>query len=126
MLNKNHLNGNKAFTLIGILIVVIFLSLVGAALINLSFNLAVSSDLEIDSIKALYLAEAGISHAIRELKTDVDLDNLGIGEAPVTELGDGFYMVKHNPQLFTITSTGVVNDVRRSVEISYATAGFAE
>ncbi len=95
-------------------------------MINLTFNLSVSAELEIDSIKALYLAEAGISHAIKELKTDIDLDSSGIGETPVIELGDGVYVVKHNPQLFTINSTGIVNGIRRSVEISYATTGIVE
>jgi hypothetical protein len=103
-----------------------FLSLVGAALISFTFNLLTSTNLEIDSVKALYLAEAGISYGIKELKQDNDFDKDGLGNIPRTKLGDGYFIVKHNPVLFTLTSEGVVNEVRRLVEINYSNTGVVE
>ncbi len=125
-MRTKNLQSGKAFALIGILVILIFLSLIGAALINFVFNLSNSSNLEIDSTKALYLAEAGINYAIKELKTDIDLDNAGFGNAPMTKLGDGFFMVKHNPELFTLTATGIANRVRRSIEVNYSSMGIVE
>jgi len=121
----NRLNG-KAFALISVLMLLAFLSLVGATLVNFTFNLLTSTSAEIDSVKAIYLAEAGIARGIKELKEGGDIDQDGLGNISQKKLGDGYFTVKHNPEIFTLTSTGVVNSVKRSVQINYSSTGAVE
>jgi len=125
MLRINRLNG-KAFALISVLLLLAFLSLVGAALVNFTFNLLTLTNAETDSVKAIYLAEAGIASGIKELKEGKDTDQDGLGNIPARKLGDGYFIVKHNPEIFTLSATGVVNKIKRSVEINYSTTGAVE
>jgi len=101
------------------LIVLIFLTIFGGALMLMVFSRFTSVYLEYDRLKALYLAEAGISKSLWELKRGVDLDRDGLGNIPKTRLGEGYYWVNHNPQTLTIISTGEANDVERTVRIVY-------
>ena len=102
------------------LIVLIFLTIFGGALMLMVFSRFTSTYLEYDRLKALYLAEAGISKSLWELKKGTDSNRDGLGNIPKTRLGEGYYWVTHNSQALTITSTGEANDVKRTVKIVYA------
>lgn len=73
-----------------------------------------------DRLKALYLAEAGISKAIWELRYDLDPEGNGPGNIGKTGLGDGELWARHDFTASTITSTGEFNRSRRTVQIKYA------
>lgn len=101
------------------LIVLLFLTTFGSALILMVFSRFTSSYLEYDRLKALYLAEAGISKSLWELKKGLDSDRDGLGNIPKTRLGEGHFWVLHDPRSLTIVSTGEANDVERTVRIVY-------
>ncbi|MFH1655639.1 MAG: hypothetical protein ABH954_03405 [Candidatus Omnitrophota bacterium] len=83
------------------------------------FSRFTSTYVEYDRLKALYLAEAGISKSLWELKQGIDLNQDGLGNIPRTRLGEGYYQVVHDLSALTIMSTGVSNDIKRVVRIQY-------
>ncbi len=74
---------------------------------------------EMDRAKALYIAEAGISYSIWELKMKQDKENNGIGNVDHYDFGGGYFKVKHDPQTKEIMCSGIYNDVERKVVIVY-------
>jgi hypothetical protein len=90
------------------------------ALIAFLFSRTAYSQMQLDRLKALYLAEAGISKALWELKFDIDPDGDGQGNIPKMKLGDGKFWTRHDFQTSTLTSTGEVNKARRIVQIKYS------
>lgn len=110
----------KAAVLITTIIILAFLAVLGMSLIAFLFSRTAYSQTQLDRLKALYLAEAGISKAIWELRFDIDPDGDGQGNIPKTKLGDGFFWARHNFQTSTLTSTGEVNKARRTVQIKYS------
>lgn len=117
---KSRLIGEKAAMLITTIIILFFLSVLGMSLITFLYSRLVYSQIQLDRLKSLYLAEAGVSKAIWELRLDRDPDGDGAGNIPQTRLGDGLFWVRHNFQTSTITSTAEVNKVRRTVQIKYS------
>lgn len=99
------------------IIILTSLALFGMSLVSLTFSRISSVDLEIDKVKALYLAEAGIAKSLNELKKGADPDADGIGIIPLTKFSDGEFEVVYNSALFTFTSTGCVNQTKRSVQL---------
>jgi Tfp pilus assembly protein PilX len=116
MKGKNQSSGSTLFIAI---VVLVFLSVLGMSLIAFLFSRISYTELEADRLKALYLAEAGISMAIWELRYDLDVNGNGLGNIAVTTFGDGKFWARHNFQTSTITATGVVNGSRRTVQIKY-------
>jgi len=110
----------KGAVLITVIIILVFLTTLGMSLVAFLFSRAVYSQVQLDRLKALYLAEAGLSKAIWELRYDVDPDGDGQGNIPRTKLSDGRFWTRHNFQTSTLTSTGEVNKVRRIVQIKYS------
>ena len=111
---------NKSAILITSIIILSFLSILGMSLIASLRSRAVYSQLQLDRLQALYLAEAGIFKSIWELKTDTDSDGNGTGNISPTKLGRGSFWAKHNFQTSTITAIGEVNKVRRGIQIKYS------
>ncbi|MEA3328657.1 MAG: hypothetical protein U9Q08_02870 [Candidatus Omnitrophota bacterium] len=101
------------------LIVLLFLTVFGGSLMLMVFSRFTDTYVEYDRLKALYLAEAGISKSLWELKKGVDFNRDGLGNIPKTCLGEGSYRVIHNPEVLTIISTGEANDIERTVRIVY-------
>jgi len=116
---RNQSNGN-GFVLITTIIILAFLSVLGMSLIAFLFSRIAYTHVMLDRLKALYLAEAGISKAIWELRLDVDPDGDGPGNIPRIELGDGYVWANHNFQTSTITATGEVNQAKRTIQIKYS------
>ncbi len=80
-----------------------------------------------DRLKALYLAEAGLSQAIWELKTNYDdpESERAPGNIPWRDVSDGplvygRYKTTHDFQTSTITSTAEVDKLQRTIQIKYA------
>ncbi len=89
------------------------------SLLGLLFSRMTLSLLNIDRLKAFYLAEAGIAKSINELKKDTDDDRNGVGNIKPSKLGDGVFFASHNFQTSTITAVGEVNHVKRTIQIKY-------
>ena len=111
---------NSGFILISMVIMFAFLGVLGTTLIEYLTYRQENLGLEIDRLQAFYLAEAAISHAIYELKSDSDEDNNGLGNVEARYLGGGTYSAEHNFQVLTITGTGEYNDIERKVQIKYS------
>lgn len=114
----NSKNSSGAI-LFGVLIVVLTISLIGASLVALLSSLALSSQYEINQAKALYLAEAGINHAIHLLQSQAIIVTQEENFISPTQLGDGTYEVKLDFSQSLITSTGKVGGVRRRIQLKY-------
>jgi len=78
------------------------------------------SQVQLDRLKAIYLAEAGLAKSIWELRYDIDTDGNGVGNILRTKLGSGEFWSRHNFQASTITATGEVNRSRRTLQIKYS------
>lgn len=106
--------------LITAIIILAFLAVLGASLVALVFSRLSYSRLQLDRLKALYLAEAGLAKAIWELRYDFDEGADGPGNIANTRLGGGMFRVRHDFQTATLTSTGEVERSRRTVQIKYS------
>ena len=120
MIIQKYIKDQKGTVLFLTLMVLIFLSIFGGALMAMVFSRWTTVSMEYDRLRALYLAEAGISKSLWELKKGIDYDNDGLGSIPKTRLDIGYYWVTHNSNTLTITATGDVNDIKRTVKIKYA------
>lgn len=116
----------RGAVLITTVIILVFLSVLGMSLIAFLFSRFSYSQVQLDRLKALYVAEAGLAQALWELKNDYDPDGTG-PKSPgntieyVTISGYGEYKTSHNFQTSTITATGKVNEIRRTIQVKYAT-----
>jgi len=118
---KNQANGNRrGSALITTIIILSFLAVLGLSLVAFLFSRFSYITMQIDRMKALYLAEAGISKSICELKTGVDTDGDGLGNIPKTGLAGGTYKAKHDFQTATIEAVGSFNEIERTVQIRYS------
>lgn len=104
-------------TLLLAIIIISSLSLVGFSLVNLTLSRITRVDLEINKVKALYLAEAGIAKSLYEVKKGIDPHGDGIGVIPLTKFSDGEFRVIYNAALFTFTAIGKINITERSVQL---------
>ncbi len=119
---RNPVSGeasNKGVVLLLTLIVSVSLAIFGAALSTLVSAGMRRSALGLERSQALYLAEAGISKSIWELKRGIDEDEDGLGNIPRIPFGAGTYQATHNPSCLSIEGVGEVNGVKRTVRIVY-------
>jgi Tfp pilus assembly protein PilX len=122
---------DRGAILLIVLIIVLTISLLGATLMALFFNVLTLSQIEMDRTKALYLAEAGIAKAISFLKNKAastkdskPQQNFNSGAQPgrviaVTKLGEGYYEVYNDFSQSTIISVGTSNGVKRTIQMRY-------
>ena len=115
-LDKAHTRG---VALIATLIVLFFVTLLAASLIGYVYSRLSDITLEVDSYKAMCLAEAGMSLALNEMSTGIDEDGNGIGNINATSLGEGVYRVYNNVPGQSLTSIGIVHGMRKVVFIKY-------
>lgn len=114
-----------------VLIIVLTISLLGATLMALFFNVLTLSQVELDRARALYLAEAGIAKAIGILKSQAGsqiesmaLPNPSSGQRSdrmiaVTKLEEGSFEVYNDFSQSTIISIGTSNGVKRTIQMRY-------
>jgi Tfp pilus assembly protein PilX len=120
--------------LLVVLIMVLTISLLGATLMALFFNVLSLSQIELDRARALYLAEAGVAMAVSRLKgggvttpaatqseaqPDSTADERPDRIIPPTRLGDGYFEVYNNYSDSTIISIGTSNSVKRTIQMRY-------
>lgn len=114
------LQSRRGSVLMVTIIVLLFLSVLGMNLIVYLLSRATAATLELDRLKALYLAEAGIAKSVNELRLDKDFEHNGLGNVLKVKLGDGSYKAVHNFRLSTITGIGESNGVIRKIQIQYS------
>lgn len=108
---------NRGATLLLAIIIISSLTLFGMSLVNLTLSRVSSIDLEVEKVKVLYIAEAGIAKSLNELKKGIDPDGDGIGVMRETQFAEGVFEVTYNPAMFTFTSVGRVNKTTRAVQL---------
>lgn len=118
MLSRNRRNGRGAI-LFGVLIVILMVSLIGASLAALLSSLALTNQFEIKRVKALYLAEAGISYAIHMLKSQAIVAVGNEYFIPPTQLNDGTFEVRIDFSQSLISSTGKCGGLKRKIQLKY-------
>ena len=118
-IRRRRRKNNHGAVLIGTIIILIFLSVLGMNLMVYLLSRTTAATLELDRLKAYYLAEAGIAGSVHELKQDKDFDNNGVGNVAWRKLNDGVFKAVHNFQNSTITGIGQYNKIKRTVQIKY-------
>ena len=112
----------KGVALITVIVVMLTMALIGAALAELSSSVSYSVDTILDETKARYLAEAGIAYALHELRNGADLSNTVdkvTGDPVYFPLGEGGYTVVYNASESLITCAGIVNGVKKTLQLQY-------
>ena len=105
--------------LISCIIILSLFAVYGFVLTSVVYERSLKVNLEVDRLKAYYLAEAAILKSVAEIKSLDDTDRDGLGNVPRTKLGDGEYYASHDPAVLTIVGTGEVNQIKRIVKIQY-------
>ena len=111
----------KGIALITVIIIMLTMALIGASLAELSSSVNFSVDMIMDETKARYLAEGGIAYALNQLRAGSLLENAvdAEGEPVKFSLGEGYYTVVFDASESLITSTGVVNEVKKTLQLQY-------
>lgn len=119
----------KGVTLLLTLIIMTTLAVVVTAFLYMVSVQTKGSGYTIDSAKAFWLAEAGIQQVIYKLKTDGAYRTTPSPNPLTGTLGTGSYSVSvvKNASTYTLTSTGTVEGLSRTIEQSIiAVAGGAD
>lgn len=114
-------SNERGVSLITVIIIMLTMALIGASLAELSSSVNFSVQNILDETKARYLAEAGIAHALHELRGGGDLSGT-VDEnenAIFFPLGEGGYTVVYNPNESSITCTGIVNETKKTLQLQY-------
>ena len=113
-------NKNGAILLI-VLVVSLTVSLIGATLFVLYYNVLTSSQIELYRAQALYLAEAGIAKTINMLKNQAGaiIPSPTNQIIPQTKLGEGSYEVFGDMAESTMLSVGTSHGVQRKIQLKY-------
>lgn len=112
---------NRGVALISVVVIMLTISLIGASLVELISAVNFSSDNVLNKTKARYLAEAGIAHAMSLLRNEkAESESVELLEkiGPIA-LGDGTYTIYFDVTETTITSVGIVNGVRKKLQLQY-------
>lgn len=111
---------NKGVVLLSVVIILLTIAIIGASLVAFLSSVNISARIVADEAKALYLAEAGIAHAVSILRSQAGKAG-PLDEAidPVS-LGEGTYTVEINFTQSLITSTGNVGGTTKTVQVQYS------
>ncbi len=118
--NTPLLRDQKGAVLITVITVLVFLATLGLSLMAFLLSQSAYAQMQVDRLKAFYLAEAALAKSLHELKTGIDKDGEGAGNIPAAQLGAGTCWAKHDFSTSTITASGKVNKVTRKVQIKYS------
>lgn len=111
---------NKGVVLLSALIILLTISIIGASLVSFFSSVELSARNVADEAKALYLAEAGISHAIYLLRTQAGQTQAAGESIGPIRLGEGSFIVNIDPPQSMITSKGSVNGAEKTVQLQYS------
>ena len=114
----------SGYVLVTTMIAIIFVSLVGAALLRLAYSDYINTNFHVRHKKAYYIARAGaeaVSKWIQDPNNNID-DLIADGSTIVSEeidLGDGSYVltIDRTGKTYTINSQGKVNDVNAGIQL---------
>lgn len=112
---------NTGAILLIVLIMMVTVSLLGATLVSLYFNVLSSGQIELYRAQALYLAEAGLAQAVSALKSQAGSASSSELKKIIsaTPLGEGTYEAYNDLSQSTIVAMGQSHDVKRSVQLKY-------
>jgi len=110
---------NKGVVLLSVIIILLTVALIGASLVTFFSSVDLSARTVADEAKAIYLAEAGIAHAIYTLRTKADTTKRPHEVIGPINLGEGTYSVKIDINQALITSTGDVRGAKKTVQLQY-------
>ena len=115
------MSNERGIALITVIIVMLTMALIGASLAELSSSVNFSVDEVLDETKARYLAEAGIAHALHDLRAGTGLEKTldPEGNPVMFPLGEGVYTVTFDPEESLITCTGIVNETKKTLQLQY-------
>ncbi len=118
---KVRRGSDRGAVLLIVIIVMLTVSILGATLVTLFFNVLTVGQNELHRAQALYLSEAGIAVAMKNLKGQkgqkVVLPENRI--VPVTQLGEGTFEVFLDQAESTLVSVGVSHGVSRTIQLKY-------
>ncbi|MDD2703079.1 MAG: hypothetical protein PHC33_03630 [Candidatus Omnitrophica bacterium] len=121
----------RGAVLLIVLVVLLTISLLGVTMMALFYNVLTSSRTELDRVRALYLAEAGIAQTVSAMRGQAGSSPAASGEEPAdsaddaerliprTSLGGGYFEVYNDPSQSVIVSTGSSNNVKRTLQVKY-------
>ena len=110
---------NKGVVLLSVVIILLTIALIGASLVASFSSVNISARNITDQAKALYLAEAGIAHAVHNLRAEAGVGGIVDETIGAVTLGEGTYQVLLDFAQSLITSTGEVRGVRRTLQFQY-------
>lgn len=113
------LRNQRGIALITVVIMMISLALIGATLIEFAASVNLSSQTVMDEVKALYLAEAGISYGIHSLRNRAGSDKLKDEKLGPVPLGEGSFTVEFSFSESLMIATGTVHGVSKRLELQY-------
>ena len=108
----------NGYVLVITMVAIIFVSLIGAALLRLAYSDYINTNFYVRHKKAYYIARSG-AEAVKEWIANNDASVLAGKTTDEIDLGSGSYQVTvhKNDNIYTIESTGKVNDVKNSVGV---------
>jgi len=110
----------KGVVLLSVIMILLTIAVIGASLVAFFSSVSLGARSIADEAKALYLAEAGIAHAVHILrnpsKNPVDFKE----EIGPFSLGEGDYRIKLDLVQSLITATGNVRGTRKTVQLQYS------
>lgn len=120
-MNVNQINRGSAL-IYAIFMLVVF-GFIGVAIVSVVVNQNVASSEELLSTKALFLAETGVNIAISEDKAPGGYGPYSLGSGQivfdVSDIGDLENDKKGYTKLYKVSSTGIIGDMKRKVEVKY-------
>lgn len=119
-----NIKSENGYVLVTTLIAIIFISLIGAALLRLAYSDYMNTNFYVRHRQAYYIARAGagaVSQWIKDSDNDVD-DLISDGETISSEpvnFGEGTYLItlNRNGNTFEIISNGKVNNIEKSIKV---------
>ena len=114
-------DSKRGTVLLGVLIVLLTISLIGATLASLFLSVTAMAEVELERAQALYLAEAGVAQVLHQLR-QAGASGLAVGiseQVQSASLGEGEYEVRNDPVTAVVTSVGKVRGVRRTIQVRY-------
>lgn len=114
------MSGNKGIVLLSVVMILLTIAIIGASLVAYVSSVNLSARTVCDEAKALYLAEAGIAHAVHMLRTQAGVGGKLDNSFGLVSLGEGTYTVQINFAQSLITSKGYVRDSKKTVQLQYS------
>lgn len=115
----NKARRQRGAILIGVLIILLAISLIGATLASFFLSVTIVAELELQRAQAFYLAEAGIAQAFHELYLSSEMGAGAQAHSKQVQMSVGTFEFDHDANTGLITSTGRVGDIRRTIQVKY-------